>query len=564
MEQKVCIYQVLPRLFGNEKETNKPHGTLEENGCGKLNAFTAKALKEIKSLGMTHVWYTGVLEHATQTDYSSYGIARDHHAVVKGKAGSPYAIKDYYDIDPDLAVNPLDRMKEFQALITRTHRAGLKAIIDFVPNHVARQYKSDSKPKNRKDFGEGDNTQVSFSPQNNFYYMPGERFSGQFDLKSDEPETYHEYPAKATGNDRFDAFPTANDWYETVKLNYGVDYLNCRSKHFDPIPDTWEKMLDILLYWGAKKVDGFRCDMAEMVPVEFWGWVIPKVKEKYPHIVFIAEVYNPNEYRNYIYNGKFDYLYDKEGLYNTLRAIMCSPTPATHISNCWKSNDGIADRMLSFLENHDEQRIASDFFAGNAEKGIPGMIVCATMNTNPVMLYCGQELGERGMDHEGFSGKDGRTTIFDYWNVESISKWIDCGTFKGSRLSKAQRKLRSFYTRLFQISKEEKAIGCGSFFDLMYVNEHNPGMNGKQYAYLRKHEHELLLIAVNFDFNKSIFDLQIPYHAFELYNISIDNELEAVELFSQTKSKIRLSASIPLHVEVEGYSGVIFKVILPN
>lgn len=564
MEQKICIYQVLPRLFGNEKETNKPHGTLEENGCGKLNAFTAKALKEIKSLGMTHVWYTGVLEHATQTDYSSYGITRDHHAVVKGKAGSPYAIKDYYDIDPDLAVNPLDRIKEFQALITRTHRAGLKAIIDFVPNHVARQYYSDSKPKNRKDFGEDDNTQTSFSPQNNFYYIPGERFSGQFDLKNDEPETYQEYPAKATGNDRFDAFPTTNDWYETVKLNYGVDYLNCRSKHFDPIPDTWKKMLDILLYWGAKKVDGFRCDMAEMVPVEFWGWVIPKVKEKYPHIIFIAEVYNPNEYRNYIFNGKFDYLYDKEGLYNTLRAIMCSPTPATHISHCWKSNDGIADRMLSFLENHDEQRIASEFFAGNAEKGIPGMIVCATMNTNPVMLYCGQELGERGMDHEGFSGKDGRTTIFDYWNVESISKWIDCGTFKGSRLSEAQRKLRRFYTRLFQISKEEKAIGCGSFFDLMYVNEHNPGMNGKQYAYLRKHENELLLIAVNFDFNKSMFDLQIPFHAFELYNISIDNELEAVELLSQTKSKIRLSASIPLHVEVEGYSGVIFKVILPN
>lgn len=89
---KFIIYQVLPRLFGNHNTTNKPNGNLEENGCGKFNNFTSKALKEIKSLGVTHVWYTGVIEHATQTDYTAFGIRKDHQAIVKGKAGSAYAL----------------------------------------------------------------------------------------------------------------------------------------------------------------------------------------------------------------------------------------------------------------------------------------------------------------------------------------------------------------------------------------------------------------------------------------------------------------------------------------
>ncbi len=564
MEQKIRIYQVLPRLFGNEKTTNQYNGTIEENGCGKFAAFTSKALKEIKNMGMTHIWYTGVLEHATQTDYTSFGIQKDHNAVVKGKAGSPYAIKDYYDIDPDLALDPANRMKEFQSLITRTHRAGLKMIMDFVPNHVARQYHSDAKPKNIKDFGEEDNKEMSFSPQNNFYYIPGQNFAGQFDLKADEDDVYIEFPAKATGNDRFDAYPHINDWYETIKLNYGVDYIYGRSKHFDPIPNTWNKMLEILLYWANKKVDGFRCDMAEMVPVEFWGWVIPKVKEKFPNVIFIAEVYNPFEFRNYIFNGKFDYLYDKEGLYNTLRAVMCTPTPATAISNCWKANDGIEKHMLSFLENHDEQRIASDFFAGNALKGIPGMIICATMNVNPVMLYFGQELGEKGMDQEGFSGRDGRTTIFDYWNVESVSKWINNGTFDEKLLNQEELYLRHFYSRLFNVSGTEKTITEGSFFDLMYVNEQNPTMNGKQYAYLRKHEDELLLVVTNFHSENMELDIQIPYHAFDFYGISISDFLEATDLITGEESKILLSASVPFHIQVEGYSGRLIKMKLPT
>jgi len=237
---KFVIYQVLPRLFGNYNTTNKLNGTIEENGCGKFNSFTAKSLNEIKLLGITHVWYTGIIEHATQTDYSAYGILKDHPGVVKGKAGSAYAIKDYYDVDPDLAENVDNRMKEFENLVKRTHKAGLKVLIDFVPNHVARQYHSDAKPAGVVDLGEKDNPEWAFSPLNNFYYLPGKPFLPNFDVNS-----YKEFPAKATGNDQFSASPSVNDWYETVKLNYGVNYVEGGQIQFDPIPDTWFKMRDI-------------------------------------------------------------------------------------------------------------------------------------------------------------------------------------------------------------------------------------------------------------------------------------------------------------------------------
>ena len=392
-QEKIIIYQVFTRLFGNNSLRCKPNGSLEENGCGKMADFTTKALNEIRTLGATHIWYTGIIEHATQTNYTRYGIKPDHPAVVKGKAGSPYAIKDYYDVDPDLATSIPDRMKEFENLVTRSHKAGLKIIIDFVPNHVARQYGSDAKPEGVTDLGEKDDVTKAFSPNNNFYYIPDTKLEGNIDLHRGAAEPYIEFPAKATGNDRFDAWPNSNDWYETVKLNYGIDYLNGHSRHFEPIPDTWVKMRDILLFWSAKGIDGFRCDMAEMVPVEFWGWVIPQIKAEHPKLIFIAEVYNPGEYRNYLFNGKFDYLYDKVGLYDTLRAITCGWESATAIPQRWQSLGGIEKRMLNFLENHDEQRIASDYFAGNGSKAIPAMIVSACMNTNPVMIYFGQELG---------------------------------------------------------------------------------------------------------------------------------------------------------------------------
>ena len=561
--EKIIIYQVFTRLFGNSNTRCKKNGSLDENGCGKLADFTSKALGEIKNLGATHIWYTGVIEHATQTNYSRYGIRPDHPAVVKGKAGSPYAIKDYYDVDPDMANSIPDRMKEFENLVKRSHKAGLKVIIDFVPNHVARQYHSDAKPEGVVDLGENDNKEVAFSPNNNFYYIPGEQLQGNIDLHMCAPEAYVENPAKATGNDKFDAWPSVNDWYETVKLNYGVDYMNGRWGHFDPVPDTWKKMLDILLFWAAKDIDGFRCDMAEMVPVEFWGWAIPQVKEQYPKIIFIAEVYNPHEYRNYIFNGHFDYLYDKVGLYDTLRALTCGHETATNIPFRWQNLNGIEKNMLNFLENHDEQRIASEFFAGNAFKAIPAMVVSACMNTNPVMVYFGQELGEAGMDEEGFSGRDGRTTIFDYWTVDTIRRWRNGGKFDGKQLTKEEKKLQSFYTTLLNLCNKEKAICEGEFFDLTYANLEGVVFNEhRQYAFFRKAGKELLFIVVNFDENPAAPCVKIPTHAFDFLGIPFKDTYKAKDLLTGNTETLAMAPDQCTPILLEGFGAKILKIKL--
>ena len=395
----MTIYQIFTRLFGNQNMTRTPHGTMEENGVGKMNDITTTVLNRIHDMGFTHVWFTGIVRHATTTDYSTYGIPRQHPAIVKGKAGSPYAITDYYDVDPDLAVQVPKRMDEFEALVKRTHEAGMKVIVDFVPNHVARQYHSICKPKGVRDLGEKDDVNKHFDIHNNFYYCPSYPFEPAIDLCKDASEPYREYPAKCTGNDCFNASPSANDWYETVKLNYGIDYTDAggRSDHFAPMPDTWRQMTDILLFWASKGVDGFRCDMAEMVPTAFWQYAIGKLKATYPHVTVIGEVYNPSLYRAYIASG-FDYLYDKVGMYDCLRDIVCGKRPAHHITRQWQSVDDILPKMLYFLENHDEQRIASDFFCGSAERALPAFMVCAWLHTNPVMVYAGQEFGERGMD----------------------------------------------------------------------------------------------------------------------------------------------------------------------
>ncbi len=558
-QKKMIIYQVFTRLFGNENATNKANGNIEENGVGKFSDFTTEALNSIKSIGITHVWFTGVIEHASKTDYSSFGLKKDHPAIVKGNAGSPYAIKDYYDVDPDLADNVPDRMKEFEALIDRTHKAGLKVIIDFVPNHVARQYHSVSKPKGVVDLGEKDDINTTFSPNNNFYYMPGQSLE-LVDFEYIDENGYVENPAKVTGNDCFTATPKVTDWYETIKLNYGVDYLNGRSKHFDPIPDTWNKMKDILLFWAAKNVDGFRCDMAEMVPVEFWAWAIPQIKSQYPSIDFIAEIYNPQEYRNYIFTGNFDYLYDKVGLYDTIRSVISGNTSAKAITHCWQPLEGIQDKMLNFMENHDEQRIASDFFAGNPWKGVPGMIVSATMNINPVMIYFGQELGEPGMDNEGYSGRDGRTTIFDYWSVESIRNWKNKGKFDTRLLSDDQKNLREFYTKLLKLCNTEKAVYKGIFFDLMYANIDSPDFNAeKQYTFLRQSDNEVLLIVVNFDDHDSEIAINIPFHAFEYMQINPKQKISGTDLLSGEIISSILTSETPIHLKIKANSGRIIK-----
>lgn len=554
---KFVIYQVFPRLFGNYKTKNKHSGTIEENGCGKFNSFTTKALNEIKALGTTHIWYTGVIEHATRTNYTMYGIQQSHPAIVKGNAGSAYAIKDYYDVDPDLAVNVDNRMTEFENLVKRTHTAGMKVIIDFVPNHVAREYHSDMKPKGVVDLGKKDNKEKAFSAQNNFYYIPGQEFTPQFDVQG-----YKEFPAKATGNDVFNASPSINDWYEAVKLNYGVNYFEGGQKHFDPIPDTWHKMLDILLYWAAKKVDGFRCDMAEMVPVEFWNWAVSRVKKEYPDVIFIAEVYNPAEYRNYLCNGKFDYLYDKVGMYETLRNVSSKNHPVRNITFAWQQLGGIEDNMLNFLENHDEQRIGSGFFCGDGIYAQPAMIVAATLTKAPVMIYSGQELGEQGMDNEGFSGMDGRTTIFDYWGVKTIQAWANKGKFDGKYLTDEQKELQLFYKKLLNITMAEKAITDGVMYDLEYANYDNPKFNShEEFAYFRKYKNELLLFVLNFHDKLIDTEVRIPEEAFLYLNLKEDDSYTCVNLLDESEKMpvITLSSKKPFKTQMPPWKGKIIK-----
>ena len=545
--EKVVIYQIFTRLFGNRNTTRKQHGSIYDNGCGKMADIDYKTLKELAAMGVSHVWYTGVIRHATQTDYSAYGIPRQHPAVVKGRAGSPYAITDYYDIDPDLAVDVNLRMQEFEALVSRTHQAGLKVIIDFVPNHVARQYHSICKPKRVKDLGETDIEQHGFDPQNNFYYCPGLRFDPYFDLYQGELEPYMEIPAKATGNDHFDNAPGKNDWYETVKLNYGVDYYAGRISHFDPMPDTWKKMTDILLFWAKKGIDGFRCDMAEMVPAEFWTYATSVVKKRYKNLVFIGEVYNPAEYRRYLASG-FDLLYDKVGMYDTMRNVIGHHVPTSAITQAWQQTDDIRDHMLYFLENHDEQRIASDFFAADGKKGVPAMIASLLMEKNPFMLYAGEEYGERGMDHEGFSGNDGRTTIFDYWSIDTLCR------AKQKKLTEDEQQLYELHKKTLLIARKEKAVADGVSFDLMYVNGHLQ----RQYAFLRKADKDLLLVVVNFDDHDVVVDVNLPEHAFDYLDIKEKNVI-ATDLLTRERLAMRMKKDASVRMAIGAWSGRVWK-----
>ncbi|RYU78613.1 alpha-amylase family glycosyl hydrolase [Hymenobacter persicinus] len=555
-DHKLVIYQVMTRLFGNKKTLNKPYGTAAENGVGKFNDITDKALQEIKKLGASHVWYTGVLEHATMTDHSKAGgPGPDDADVVKGRAGSPYAIRDYYDIAPDLAVDVKNRKQEFEALVKRTHANGLKVIIDFIPNHVARSYASNAKPAGTVDLGEKDDKNKAFAPNNNFYYLPGKALvvpkAGNplgAALGPKEDGKFTENPAKATGNDVFSEAPKVDDWYETVKLNYGVDYQNGRKGHFEPIPDTWLKMRDILVYWAQKDVDGFRCDMAEMVPIEFWGWVIPEVKKVKPGIVFMGEAYNPKEYKNYLEKGKFDYLYDKVGLYDGLRRLMTGSGTTEDITTVWsKESRGFGSRMLRFLENHDEQRIASKQFAGDARTAIPAMTVSATLGSGPVMVYFGQEVGEPANGAEGFSSADGRTSIFDYWGVPEHQKWMNGGKFDGGKLDSNQKMLRDFYARLLNLTSTSDAIRRGKFYELQDAN--NLGKEYDQrlvYSYLRYTDKQKLLIIANFSKDKTLKPtIDIPKPALLAMGLDPDKFYTYTDLLNNAPATESLTLTLP-------------------
>lgn len=554
---KPIIYQLLPRLFTNASTANIPGGDIDQNGSGKFNDIDDKIIASLKDLGITHIWLTGIIEHATATDYSAHGITPDNPHIVKGKAGSPYAIKDYYDVDPDLAVDIDRRMEEFDALCDRIHAAGLKVVIDFVPNHVARQYHSDRLPAGAENLGSRDNSDLFFGRDNNFYYIPRQLFSPNIDL-GEGPGAYVEFPAKASGNDCFNAFPGPNDWYETVKLNYGVDYGD-GSRHFDPIPDTWMKMLAIMRFWAARKIDGLRCDMAFMVPREFWMWAIPQVKAINPGLIFIAEIYDVALYRDFIANLGFDYLYDKVNLYDTLRGIMCSNVSAARLTSAWQTVDGIQAHMLNFLENHDEQRFGSPQYAGNPALVLPSLVASSMMSTGPMMIYMGQELGEQALESEGFSGADGRTTIFDYWSLSTLRRWLaDVGG--QTSLTAREQWLRRLYRTVLRACNEETALSEGSFFDLMYVNYDNPTVNPhRHYLFIRCHGREVIVVALNFGAEKASMSINIPQHALDILGIQAAVNARATDLLSGAAGVKTFSSKVPFETEVEPFGAVVWK-----
>lgn len=558
---KLFIYQLLPRLFGNSNSENKCCGTIEENGCGQFNDITSEVLKKIKESGYTHIWYIGVLAHASATDYTAYGIPKEYPEIIKGNAGSPYAVRDYYDVDPDLAVDIPHRMQEFKELIERTHQAGLKVIIDNVANHVARNYRSVSKPEGIKDLGKDDDTSVAYSPQNNFYYLPGQPLQIQLSPEKLAGFSYQEIPAKVTGNDCFTSRPTQYDWYETVKLNYGVDYMNGRTSSFFPIPDTWVKMKEILIFWAEKKIDGFRCDMAEMVPLAFWQWVIPQIKARFPGMIFLAEIYNPSAYRDFLGDNTFDYLYDKVGLYDILRDVACGYRPSSDITFTLNNVGDIQHRMINFMENHDEQRLASDYFLKDGEKGKAAMIVTCCINTNPVMIYAGQELGERGMAEEGFSGKNGRTTIYDYWSVDTLRRWNNNGKWDSAQLTLKEQELQEFYRRLITLCNKEKAISGGLFYDLMPANYDNPEFDSTRlFAFLRSNKKETVLVVANFDQEVSECTVFIPPHAFSFLEMEDTGEGKLTPLLHPEDDELLFSFEYPFRIRLNPNSGEIYRI----
>lgn len=536
MQSKPIIYQLFVRLFGNKKTNPVEFGSIERNGCGKFDDITDKALQGIKELGTSHIWLTGILEHASLNAYPELGIEKDNNWIVKGIAGSPYAVRDYFDVDADLANKPAKRMQEFEALMKRMRKAKLGIIIDFIANHVSRTYHSDVLPEGCKNLGHSDNSDRFFLPSNNYYYLPGDTFSIPEGIML--PPTYetfplyYEYPAKATGNDCFSSHPHVHDWYETVKLNFGVNY-QTGEKHFEPIPDTWFRMLEVLQFWARKGVYGFRCDMVELVPVEFWAWVIAKIKTEYPTVIFIAEVYNPSLYHAFINFAGFDYLYDKVGMYDTLRELLEEKGNANHITNIWKAQEGMDSKMLRFLENHDEHRIASPFFANKAEKAVPAMAVVALMGKGPMMIYNGQEVGEEASGTEGFSGDDGKTTIFDYWNMPSLQNWMNKGAFDGALLSPEQNQLLAFYRKLGKLLRIDPVWTNGHFFDLQYANQGNSfGYNSERmFSFLRYAENEIRLVVCNFEATpKQLFRVKIPTSAWASMQMPLSGQYQIIDL----------------------------------
>ena len=598
------IYELFVRLFGNCNRTRKLNGTLAENGCGKFADISEIALEQIAGMGFTHVWLMGVIRHATTTAYPQAGLPSDATDLMKGLAGSPYAIKDYFDVAPDLAIDPVRRLAEFGDLVARIHARGLSVLIDFVGNHVSRAYAS---LRPGMDLGTWDDATRFFAADNHFFYLEAGDPGGGPPLRLPTYDRLQRAPVsptcavindcsglfapesmvgRVTGNNAITWQPSLNDWYETVKLNYGFDFA-ARSnpvRQFphagspdSPIPDTWTKMDAVLEHWQALGVDGFRCDMAHMLPPEFWRWSIGRARTRNPAVFFMAEAYNDSftvetrapevlalrqsTLEHGLLHAGFNSVYGHE-TYRVIKGIYDGANWANDIDHVLGTGP-VADHSVFYAENHDEIRLAFPHAWGGfgMRVGVPVSAILLLVGRGPVLFYNGQEVGEPAIEAEGFSRADGRTTLFDYWSMPELTKWVDEGAFETRTLSPEQQNLRSYYARLLTLSGTD-VFRFGQRIALNPLNLDNPHygrLPGETvsghwiYSFLRYQSAAgtCLLVVVNLQGRQTFADL----------TIQLSEEILSAVSLSQARS-IHIADSLSLEAEQASWDSASCSVLL--
>lgn len=531
------IYQLMVRTFGNTCETSQPNGSITQNGCGKFADITPVALASLKRMGFTHLWLTGVLEQSSCTAYPNRPA--DDPAVVKGLAGSPYAIKDYFDVCPDYALVPDQRMDEFKSLLARCKSSGFRVLIDFVPNHVARSYASDVRPD--LSFGHDDDPSEFFVRDNHFFYLNDQHPGGGPPLKLPSPADLDGVTlyapesriGRVSGNNVVSWQPSKHDWFETAKLNYGHDFTTGRNTshlpgpkaHDAEVPKTWRTMDAILAYWQAVGVDGFRADMAHMVPMEFWRWAIHRCHDRNAQVFFVAEAYDNDPAKltdgqvlDALIDAGFNAVYDAT-CYDIIQGIYQAGKWANDLDPLTFSGKRF-HQSLRYAENHDEVRLANpNHWGGLGMKvGKPVSAVLFAMGCGPVMLYNGQEVGEPAVSsHDG--GTHARTSILDYLSMPEFAKWVNGHAFDGDRLSNEQKSLRDWYGKLIGVT-QARAFTSGHFYGLNHDNKENPafGRVGDEtcsghwlYAFLRRDSKsgQAFLVLVNFHGSETLRNVRI-------------------------------------------------------
>ncbi len=500
------IYQLFVRHFSNFCRGGLLSGSKEQNGCGTFEGINDAALEQIAAGGFTHIWLTGVLRHATQTDYSAQGLPASDALICKGIAGSPYAVRDYYDLDPDLATDVDSRWEEWAALIARIRHWGMVPMIDLIANHVARDYDSAHFPE--KQLGRHDNVHSFFAYDNAFYYMQQGEPPLILPQGVYEPE---KEVGRVTGNNAAIWHPSAFDWYETVKLNYGIDYhggtaaadslpgIMANEVH---VPATWRAMDDIVAFWQEQGVGGFRCDMAHMVPMPFWRWLIARARLRDEQCLLVAEGYNDHmklsagDVHDALLDAGFHGVYDAHS-YEQLRQLYEGGRWANDLDACHQSNSRRFSGGVRYLENHDEVRLAApDHWGGVGESILEASMVAQyASSAGPVLFYNGQALGERAEGPTGYGGDNGRTSIFDYTCLPQLQAWASEGRFDGAALTKKQRENMLVTSRLLCLL-QDPALSGGEFYGLNWANKGSVGFGrvvGEQssghyhYAFLRHH-----------------------------------------------------------------------------